>query len=274
MGKNKTILVLLSVLSLLFIGAADYLTGAELSFSIFYLLPILAVTWYLNRIWGIILSISGASIWITSDIYTHAGYSHFLLPYWNGFVRLAFFLAFTYLVSRTKTGWDMEKNISRTDPLTGIRNLRSFYELAGIELERAARYRHGNPFSLAYLDLDNFKTVNDSQGHNTGDRLLRLVAETMSGSLRKVDIAARLGGDEFIVLLPEADEHSAKVVLDRVRLKLLEAMKLNGWPVTFSIGVVTFHTPPGSVNDMIREVDAVMYTVKHSGKNAIQSKSV
>lgn len=262
----------MSILSLSFIGVIDYLTGAELSFSIFYLLPILSITWFLNKTWGIVLSVFGATIWIASDIYSHAVYSNFFIPYWNGFVRFSFFMIFTFLVSWTKTGWDMEKKLARTDPLTGVRNFRSFYEMAELELERAVR--HNSIFSIAYMDLDNFKTVNDTRGHSVGDRLLRLVAEIMTDNLRKIDIAARLGGDEFVVLLPDADEDSAVVVLDRIRKKLLEAMESNGWPITFSIGIATFHRAPGSVNQMIKEADAVMYDVKSSGKNRIASKAV
>jgi diguanylate cyclase (GGDEF)-like protein len=271
MKTHKSLIVFLSIFFLLLIGYTDYLTGAELSFSIFYLLPILSTTWFLNKTWGILLSVTGASIWIISDIYTHTGYVHFLIPYWNGFVRLSFFLIFTLLVSRVKIGWDMEKRIARTDPLTGVNNSRSFIELADLELERVNR--HKNSFSIAYIDLDNFKAVNDTRGHVTGDRLLRLVAEIMLSNSRRIDITARMGGDEFIILLPDADEHSAIGVLERIREKLLDAMKANGWPVTFSIGVMTFHRPPDSVTEMIREADGVMYEVKNAGKDQIKMKT-
>jgi diguanylate cyclase (GGDEF)-like protein len=213
----------------------------------------------------------GAAIWVLSDIYTNTGYVHFLIPYWNGFVRLSFFLIITYLFSRVKIGWDREKQIARTDPLTGLHNSRSFLELADLERERVIR--HKNTFSIAYIDLDNFKKVNDTLGHVTGDRLLRLVAGIMLSNSRKIDITARLGGDEFIILLPDADEHSAIGVLERLREKLLDAMISNGWPVTFSIGIVTYHRPPGSVIDMIRDTDAVMYEAKNTGKDSIKSKS-
>ena len=271
MKPHKSLTGLLSTFSLFLIGYIDYLTGAELSFSIFYLLPILSTTWFVNKTWGTLLSIMGASIWIISDIYTHTGYAHFLIPYWNGFVRLSFFLIFTFLVSRVKIGWDMEKRIARTDPLTGVNNSRSFIELAGLELERVIR--HKSIFSIAYIDLDNFKAVNDTRGHVTGDRLLRLVAEIMLSNSRRIDITARMGGDEFIILLPDADEDSAIGVLERIRAKLLDAMALNDWPVTFSIGIMTFHRPPGSVTEMIKKADAVMYEVKKAGKDKIKSKS-
>ncbi len=260
------------LLSLFFIGVTDYITGAELSFSIFYLLPILAATWFINRTTGFVLCVTGAGIWIASDLLTTAGYSNVLIPYWNGFVRLSFFMIFTFLVSWAKTGWDLEKDMARTDPLTGVENTRSFYELAGLELERTVRHKH--PLSIAFLDLDNFKTVNDTKGHSTGDLVLKLVSELIQKNLRKIDIPARIGGDEFILLLPETDEKGATKVMERIRENLIDAMVTNGWPVTFSIGIATFYRAPKSVNEMISEADAVMYDVKKNGKNNIKSKVI
>ncbi|HTC77354.1 MAG TPA: diguanylate cyclase, partial [Terriglobales bacterium] len=94
-----------------------------------------------------------------------------------------------------------EKELSRSDPLTGLPNRRAFYEVALAEADRARRYRH--PLSLAYLDVDNFKQVNDDYGHDAGDELLVRVAEVLRRNLRNNDIVARLGGDEFAMLLPE-----------------------------------------------------------------------
>ncbi|MBI3014821.1 MAG: GGDEF domain-containing protein, partial [Candidatus Tectomicrobia bacterium] len=161
------------------------------------------------------------------------------------------------------------KALARTDSLTGVINRRYFFELAQRENSRA--HRHKQPFTVMFIDLDNFKDVNDVSGHMTGDALLRLVGETMRKNLRQTDIIARLGGDEFAVLLPETGpEPSVHIVMRKLQENLLQVMEKNGWPVTFSIGAVTFLRPPSSVDEMIRLPDDLMYSVKGKGKNMIK----
>jgi diguanylate cyclase (GGDEF)-like protein len=161
---------------------------------------------------------------------------------------------------------------ARRDPLAGISNRRHFFELAGTEMVRAQRYKR--PFTVAYKDLDNFKAVSDQYGHDVGDVLLGLVSKIMSRNIRSTDTVARLGGDEFALPLPEADVQSAGQVTQKLHKQLLAAMQKKRWPVTFSVGVVTFLTPPSSVDDMIKVVDALMYEAKNSGKDQIKYKVV
>jgi diguanylate cyclase (GGDEF)-like protein len=251
---------------LVLIGLVDYITGVEISLSIFYLFPILFITWKMGRKAGILMSVFGAIIWFISDNAT-THYSHFLIPYWNAFVRLGFFLITSFMLSKFKDELEKEKELGRTDELTGVSNSRSFYEIASTEIERSKR--HGHILSVAYIDLDDFKSINDSTGHSTGDQLLHQVALIMKQTLRRIDVTARVGGDEFVVLMPETDQETAKIVIERLQKNLLESMKSNGWPVTFSIGVVTFITMPKSVNDMVKEADNLMYRAKEEGKNRI-----
>ena len=107
-------------------------------------------------------------------------------------------------------------------------------------------------------------------GHNVGDELLRIVAENLSMNVRASDYAARLGGDEFAVLFPILDAETATSVLEKLQVELLDKMKEKGWPVTFSIGVVTFSQVMDTSRDMIKMVDDLMYDVKKSGKNNIR----
>jgi diguanylate cyclase (GGDEF)-like protein len=248
------------------IGLVDYITGIEISFSIFYLAPILFVTWKMGIKAGILMSVFGAIIWFISDNAT-THYSHFLIPYWNSLVRLGFFLITSIMLSKFKDELEKEKELGRIDLLTGVSNSRSFYELAGTEIERSKR--HGHTLSVAYIDLDDFKSINDSSGHITGDQLLYQVALIMRQSLRRIDVTARVGGDEFVVLMPETNQETAKIVIERLQKNLLESMKSNAWPVTFSIGAVTFSAPPKSVNDMVKKADNLMYRAKQGGKNRI-----
>jgi diguanylate cyclase (GGDEF)-like protein len=137
--------------------------------------------------------------------------------------------------------------------------------LAEAELKRAGRY--GRPLTAVYIDLDNFKNVNDAFGHEVGNSLLRIVAATLAANVRSSDVVARLGGDEFAIVLAETNVSSAKAYLKKAQGQLLEVMKDNNWNVTFSIGAVTFTHPPKSVDDMVKQADDLMYSAKRQGRN-------
>jgi diguanylate cyclase (GGDEF)-like protein len=114
------------------------------------------------------------------------------------------FLVVVVVLSSLRGAWEREKIHARTDSLTGVSNARAFFEVAAVELARARRYQR--PFTIAYLDLDNFKQVNDRFGHEVGDDLLQIVARTLREGSRASDFVARMGGDEFVVLLETLGE--------------------------------------------------------------------
>jgi diguanylate cyclase (GGDEF)-like protein len=160
-----------------------------------------------------------------------------------------------------------EQELARVDPLTTVPNRRAFYEALDKERVRSLRYRR--PFTIAYVDLDNFKRVNDSLGHAAGDELLVQVAMGLRSNLRASDYVGRLGGDEFAILLPETDATAAKLVLRKLRLRLLEEMKAHSWQMTFSIGAATFLDPPDSLDVIVRMADETMYAIKARGKDNV-----
>jgi diguanylate cyclase (GGDEF)-like protein len=262
--QPKSYLILLGFLLVLLIGVLDYVTGSEISVGVLYLFPISLVTWFVDRRIGILISILSALTSLVDDSMTGEIYSHIL--YWNKAALLCFFLVFTAVLSVLKNAIEREKKVARIDDLTGIANRRSFYESAKIEISRASRYKHS--FTVAYMDIDNFKFVNDRFGHSTGDSLLQLVAEVTRNNIRASDVVARLGGDEYAILLSETGYDSAHLVMGRIQKSLLGVMEKNGWPVTFSFGVVTFITPPNSVDEIVRRIDEVMYLVKNRGKDS------
>jgi diguanylate cyclase (GGDEF)-like protein len=158
------------------------------------------------------------------------------------------------------------------DVLTQLYNRRAFAEMAEAEIERVARY--GGRFTVAYLDLDDFKQINDRFGHETGDRVLVQTAQAIRKSLRVNDIVARLGGDEFIVLLPQTEPSDAEAVLRKLETQLSDVMKQGQWPVTVSIGAATFEKPPASVKQMVEVVDGLMYSAKASGKARLEKRVI
>lgn len=258
--------IALSLIAL--IGAVDYFTGFTLSFSIFYLAPISFSAWFIGRRAGIFTAAACAFAWLlTLLVYPHSG-GNALLPIWNLMVGVGLFGVVLVILVTLRDALDHERDLARTDSLTGIHNSRSFTEHTQYELRRSARY--GNPFSLAYIDIDNFKAINDNSGHSTGDALLRTVAETIRDTIRPTDIVARLGGDEFAILFVEADYKGAQIAIRRVQKALAEATSLAGLPVTFSIGVVTCLDPVNSVEDLLKMADSLMYSVKRGSKNGFR----
>lgn len=158
---------------------------------------------------------------------------------------------------------DHSRTLAGTDDLTGVLDGRSFQEL--VELERSRTLRYNRPFTLAYLDVDRLRGVNDLRGHTTGDRTLQLVARTIRENVRSMDSVSRLGDDEFGLLFPETGRGAAEVALGKIRGCLDEAVRQRNLPITFSVGAVICVGAPASVDQLIQRADALMYRVKESG---------
>jgi diguanylate cyclase (GGDEF)-like protein len=264
----KTVIPVVGFLMVFLLGIIDNLTGYELSFSIFYFVPINFVAWFGKRTHAVIISVLSAAIWLWADLASGHTYSHLAIPVWNSIMRLGFFLMGTLSLSAIKKLLEREQAFARIDFLTGITNSRAFEEIAKIEIDRSVRF--SRPFTIAYIDIDNFKQVNDTLGHSEGDNLLKVVAETIKNNTRSIDIVSRLGGDEFAILLPETNETNAKIAISMMQEHLLDVVS-NKWPITFSIGTVTCYKSC-NLDELIQEADNLMYSVKESGKNRIEYK--
>jgi diguanylate cyclase (GGDEF)-like protein len=253
------------------VGVVDFLTGAEISFAVFYLLPIAFAAWFGGRTIGLMVAFTACAAWLAADLMADAGSSHPLIPFWNGTVRLVLFALNALMLSEIHRRLDSEEHLARIDPLTRALNGLAFRERAEVELVRARRY--GSVFTLVYIDLDNFKKLNDLHGHQTGDRALAEIAEVIRAEMRETDAVARLGGDELVVLMPETGSTEATVAVERIRLAVARLMERTGWPVTLSVGAVIFERSPADVAEAVHMADEVMYTVKRSGKNGFVLKT-
>lgn len=254
------------------VGWVDYLTGTELRVFPLYFLPVSLIAWRGGLRPGLALALACALTWDISNRLAGVRYSHAVVGYANALALLVAFATVSLLVSALREEVERQRALARVDPLTGLFNRRAFYENAEQELRRARRY--GHPLSLALLDLDDFKAVNDSRGHHIGDDLLQAVAVAIRAASRDTDVAARLGGDEFVVLLPETQQQEAEAAVAKLRERLVAALQTGGWPVTASTGVVSYRVPPAGIDDMMRRADALMYAVKADRKGGLRLEIV
>jgi len=163
------------------------------------------------------------------------------------------------------------QELTITDDCTGLYNARHLYKTLETEVYRSSRF--GYEFSILFIDLDHFKTVNDTHGHLIGSKLLAEIGYLIKAQLRLIDFAFRYGGDEFVVLLPQTGKDQALVVAKRLRDALRasafcreESLNLN---VRASIGVATYPHDARSAHDVIRQADGMMYMVKNSTRDNI-----
>lgn len=253
------------------LGILDYATGNELTLSLFYLIPIVLVAWVVDRDTGMFMSfISGLTL-LGAEIAAGQTYSHPVFYLLNTLVRTFFYVVVVYLVTELQRSRREEQLAARTDFVTGAINARYFNELLQMEISRIRRYPH--PITLVYIDVDNFKLVNDLFGHKIGDDVLRCIATELKSQLRVTDTVARLGGDEFVMLLPSTRQPEARLVVSKVYAHLIEIMRQRSWPVTFSMGVITCEFSPYSAEQLVNMADELMYEVKNSTKNDIRFRT-
>jgi diguanylate cyclase (GGDEF)-like protein len=246
---------------------ADYVTGVELALRALYVVPVAVASWFLGRRAGILVALMGAGACVLFDYRGGIADAHRTFLFSDALTRLFTYAGIVFVVDRLRAAYARLDDLAHNDSLTGIANLRGFRNLAQREIDRAQRL--AAPLTLVHIDIDGFKAVNDTRGHAEGDRLLKLVAEVLSSG-RALDIAARVGGDEFVLLLPETARPDAEVAVARVRKRLVEAMRADEWPVTFSMGAATFLVAPESLDHALRVADALMYDVKHGSKDAVR----
>jgi diguanylate cyclase (GGDEF)-like protein len=163
--------------------------------------------------------------------------------------------------------------LAHTDPLTGLANRRHLFERLESEFARAQRYRR--PFTLLYIDLDGFKSINDRFGHLFGDEILRGSAMSMQAVLRSTDLLARIGGDEFAVLMPETSLSGADYVVGKLRKALAAySRQLSPAlpPITLSVGIGEIGEQDEAIEDILARADKAQYLAKASGKDATRTQ--
>lgn len=267
---SKTALIILGYALVLNTGLADMLYGENISFTIFYLVPIALISWHLGKWHGLAGAIISSAFWTVSHLRVSTSYPHPVLFFVNSLLVLVLFVSVNQMFAKYRELKETEKKFTRTDSLTKVANANAFSELAELEIRRTRRYKR--PVTLLYLDLDRFKKVNENSGLQAGNTLLFIVAYTIDKNIREVDTVARIGGDEFVVLLPNTGFESSDVVVNRIRQAINYAMKENDWNVTVSIGAATFNKPPVSSDDMLIKASHLALKAQEEGGDRIEKK--
>lgn len=262
-GQPKWVIALLTLVLVAVLGSIDQLTGQELSFSVFYLVPISVAAWYGNRVMGYFASGTSAGTWLLVERISSAPYSQQWIFYWNGTVRFLFFVVVAWLAAELHATLVRHRRLSRTDGLTGLLNRSGLIAHAGRIVAVASRY--GQATAFAYIDLDRFKTINDTQGHSRGDDVLKSVGALLEQSSRESDLVARLGGDEFAMLLPNTGLKGARSFFNKLHEQLRRmADEMDCAALGFSIGAIVFEAGPPSLDEALRRADALMYRAKRT----------
>lgn len=278
-GILRTVIAVALVATLSLVGLLDYVTGPWLSFALLYVTPVLAAAWWLGRGPALLAGMTAGIAWFEAEAWGHRGEPTRVLM-WNSMSRLVMLVAMAAMVVRIREDRRRLRDINarladllsgaeklaRTDPLTGLPNRRAFLERLGDELNRAQR--NGAPVCIAYLDVDNFKRLNDQRGHVEGDEFLRRIAAAVKETVRASDVAARLGGDEFAVLFADAKRIAVEQLAHRL-LARVRALgdRYPGLDLGASVGMAWFDVPPDAAEKLLQRADGAMYDAKSAGKH-------
>lgn len=244
-------------------------TYAEFDFVSLAVLPVLVITWIGGKKNGLIMAILASTISLVGDIASERQYSSLWVPWVNALTHLMSYSLVALLANQVRLQFEREHERATRDALTGLYNRRAFLEAGASEVERTKRYAH--PLAVIILDLDDFKQLNDTKGHDAGDAALRATAIALRSISRSSDRVARLGGDEFAVLLLEIGYEAAVEAGRKISTAVNTA--LQGFPpVKGSIGIAWFGEADRSFPAMLKAADELMYEVKKNGKGNVRSR--
>ena len=263
-------ILLVSLALIVLLAYLHTLAGLAYEVHVFFAPPLALVAWFIGLRVGLVAAVIVVALWFRADQLLGSDEASAVPLILNSLARLLIYCAGVWLMVQLRKLLDAETQLARKDMLTHLPNRREFFELGRQALAQA--HREGTPFTAVFIDLDKFKEVNDTRGHAAGDALLVCVAKGLSGRLRTSDIAGRLGGDEFALLLPGMDGTSAKVYIEDLQHRLLQAMNERQWPVTFSIGVASYAHAPADLDALVAEADGLMYEVKYGSRNRVLQK--
>lgn len=241
------------------VAGADYATGPQVSFSIFYMVPVALASWYASRAIIVLTCLVSTATWLFIEV-TGIDYDNALIPLWNAGVRLGFFAITSSLLVALKRALRQQRILADVDGLTGLLNRRAFEHRCQYLFRLSERQQH--TVCVCYVDIDRFKQVNDTFGHLAGDEILKVIAAALRKNLRETDLISRLGGDEFAIALPNTDCRGGNYKMREILASLRHVATENKWPIGFSVGVVVCRPPMPGLYDALHHADRLMYAVK------------
>lgn len=262
--RERLLLTAMSTLIVAVVIVVHLLTKTTIELYLFFLLPIVVHTVTCGLHYGLIAALVLTVVKNYLDMLNRGLFDYSIVA--DFCLTFYLFVGTSYVIYILVEALRRESESARVDYLTGLFNRKFFYEQAEIEIARIKRY-DGN-FNIILIDCDNFKSINDTYGHNVGDKVLRLIGQTIKANVRHVDLPARIGGDEFVIMFPGISKIDVHKVANKLNINLLQAMKDHDYPVTFSAGVLScsgemFYS--GEFSDLecvMKKVDTLMYSVK------------
>lgn len=252
------------------LGLLDGLSSPHVGFALFYALVIVAVTFNGGWVAGAIVAILAAGTGLISRLLYASTDVSPLAALWNLGNEVSVFVVLVLMTHQLRGMLDKLAAQSRTDLLTGALNTRGVLE--AFERERSRARRNVSPLSLAFIDLDDMKRVNDELGHAEGDEMLRILSSSVMASIREFDVFGRVGGDEFALILPDTDEQKALLAIQRLRSVINRRTHARRPYISVSVGVVTFRRDPPAAGDALQAADALMYVAKRAGGNRVAGR--
>jgi diguanylate cyclase (GGDEF)-like protein len=269
LGWRRWVVLGIGITGIYLLGMIRLATDAELAFASLALFPVLIITWLGGRWSGWFMAVTAAFMWTVTDIFSDRVFSSQWIPWLNGLVRFITYAIVVILVAAVRLLLERERELATQDALTGLLNRRALLLAGASEVERARRYQ--NQLAVVFLDLDNFKSLNDTRGHDVGDQALKTTGKAMLAATRNSDHVSRLGGDEFVVVFPKVGFEAAVAAGHKIFESVNEA--LNKYPpVRASVGVAWFGNIDQEFPSMLKAADELMFEVKAGGKNNILAR--
>lgn len=268
-ASNTIIRRILIMMMIVFFGWIDVATGYEFSFALLYLLPVFIAAWFDNKIITGLTIFFSVVIWFYSDVITGHQYSYPIVPYWNALMRSIFFAIVAFLLYKVRGSLQTMTKMAMQDTLTSLDNSRAFnleYQQIRRKIKRIGQ-KNSQKLAIGIIDLDGFKSVNDTMGHSIGDDVLVEFAQILRSSTRMSDTIARLGGDEFVVILQNTTSKGAEDYSNRLRDIFNSSGLKERYGVDFSMGISLFDDLPENLDDATHLADQLMYQSKMLGKS-------
>ncbi len=260
---SPTFVAIGSYLIIFLIFSIDLVTGATIQMHMLYIFPLIMVSFHCERMRLVQIAVIFALLLQSATLFIFDSSLPLLSRLFIAALVLPSNIMIAYVSRIARTNFLEVGNLTTFDRLTGLRNRLSFESMTDMEIQR--QQHNGGVFSFVFIDLNNFKELNESQGFLVGDEVLKLIANVIRENSRQSDTAARLGGDEFAILMPNtpaADcESLCRQLSDNIETRMIEA----SLPVSTSIGYATFEKPPVSISEVFHKAEKAMLVAQASG---------